>query len=109
MKAVSDPEIIATSLDELRYQCCALLSEPTVAVIALNRSELLLFLGGLAAYERVTSLTAPVLDALDAWHHATGMAWLDANEALHGAYSNFKRNFDAQIKDTMADLAGEKA
>jgi hypothetical protein len=105
MKAVSDPEIIATSLDELRYQCCALLAEPTVSVVALNRSELMLFLGGLAAYERVTSLTAPVLDCVEAWHKATGMAWLDANEALHGAYSNFKREFDAQ----MADLASTQA
>jgi hypothetical protein len=105
MKAVSDPEIIATSLDELRYQCCALLSEPTVSVVALNRSELMLLLGGLSAYDRITQLTGPVLDALDAWHHATGMAWLDANEALHGTYSDFKRNFDAQ----MAELASTQA
>jgi hypothetical protein len=105
MKVVSDPETIALTLDELRYQCCALLSEPTVSVVALNRSELMLLLGGLSAYDRITQLTGPVLDALDAWHHAAGMAWLDANEALHGAYSNFKREFDAEV----ACLAGEKA
>jgi hypothetical protein len=109
MKVVSDPEIFATSLDELRYQCYALLASSKVSVVALNRSELMLLLGGLAAYERITLLTQPLLDVVEVWHHATGMAWLDANEALHGSYSDFKRNFDAQIKDTMADLASTQA
>jgi hypothetical protein len=99
MKVVSDPETIALTLDELRYQCCSLLSEPTVSVVALNRSELMLLLGGLAAYERITWLTQPLLDVVEVWHSAGGLTWLEANEKLHCSYQHFKRLYDAEVAD----------